>query len=1602
MPIDLAGISNVNEFYSEHYLQTVFEGDVQELRSQWREMEKSGETPPDRLLEKAGSVWRRLVTKYKEERNDRDRLLIFREFADAFLSALGYEREFRLVPDAEEKLLPVTARRVDALGHDRVWVLETVAPREADFETGPLQLRFCCEQFEKIDAAANIEKRRKDAAETALNKGVFALRHPPRFVILLSMAHAVLIDREKWSDSRLLSFDFSEIFVRNDFTTIGAVTALLHATSLAPDSGTALIDRIDEESHRHAYGVSQDLKFSLRKAIELLGNEAATQIVTKRREQGKGVFTGEHALDAGILSTECLRYMYRLLFLLYIEARPQLGFAPMNAEAYAKGYSLESLRNLALIPLETDEDRNGHYISDTIDTLFRIVFEGTPASGSPEQAAQEIFTFAPVRARLFDPAAIGAHLGGLRLRNSVMQEIVELLSLSQKSRGRFRGRISYVNLGISQLGAVYESLLSFSGFFADEDLIELKSAEEKNPPGPLEAAFFAPQRRASEFETAEIVYDDKSPRIYPKGTFIYRLSGRNRENSASYYTPEPLARTLVKYALKELLEGKKADDILKLKVIEPAMGSAAFLVEVVNQLTDRYLELKQAELDKRIPHEERADVERRVRTYIADRNVFGVDLNPIAVELGQISLWLNCLHKGGHAPWFDDQVHNGNSLIGARRAVFPADSLSAKSEDDRWHKRKPREIGWSGEKRKANEVWHFLLPDPGMSTYDQNIVRPLAPDAWREFGEWRRDFVRPLDAVEIENLLRMSKVVDQLFEDVADRLTDMRRSVNDDIAIWPARPSDTEKHADFSEKIKRLAAFHGEGLHNAGAWKRLKTTMDAWCALWVWPIEKATLLPSRASFIADVALVLEGRMGGNVPSTADYSTRPAQGILFEPVLVPGGKNSGALFATEERAAVLARKDLFGDVDIEKLVGASTWLPTAMGVAKNQHFMHYELEFADIMRDRRGFDLVIGNPPWLKPAWIDGDVLSEIEPKFGVRSTSAADVEKGKLALLRSSPRHREWYLRAYAETGGLRAFLSSYTCYPFLSGGQPNLYKCFIDLAFRITSKSGIAALIHQDGHLSEASAKSFRQSWYRRIIKHFQFRNELTSELFAEVDHGAYFSLNIYRGFESDVSFDHIATLFSPRTINESYEHDGVGPVPSLRSINGGWNTKGHKDRIVKINSGSLECIAKVIESRDAPAETTRFLFPYSVNTLSYYEKLGGGAKSFVEAVSPFQMRPLWHETGSTKRDGILENTPSFPESIQDVILTGPSFYVGNPLYKTPSADGQKSVVVDHQVIGDNYIPRTNYMIVADAETYNRGLPSVSWDENRKHTDFYRIAFRRRLPLKNERKLIAALIAPGVAHVHSVESLAFSNEDDLIAAYPLWLSLPYDFILRAGTASDLSESTLRNFPWADIAVSAKARALRLACLTAEYAPLWNRMSSVLQGAMPWSSSDPRLVSKDFRSEDHNIWNRECGLRSPFARRYALVEIDVLVAQALGLTLDDWLEMYRASFNVFDTNEKGTWYDSAGQVVWTWSTGIQSLGWKDKDGQKPNEATWRRDFADMPIGSTLECDVDVEFMPNGPRKMRRTFIAPFATCDRESDYRRAWAFFEAQAKQKAA
>ena len=172
--------------------------------------------------------------------------------------------------------------------------------------------------------------------------------------------------------------------------------------------------------------------------------------------------------------------------------------------------------------------------------------------------------------------------------------------------------------------------------------------------------------------------------MHRRGRFLYRMTGRVRQQSASYYTPESLTRLVVKYALKELIsDDMPAERILNLKVCEPAMGSAAFLNEAVNQLAAKYLDRRQRELNKRIPHDRYAEELQRAKHFIADRNVFGIDLNPVAVELAEVSLWLNCIVDDGHVPWFGYQLYVGNSLVGARRQVYLSHELGVNTKRGR-------------------------------------------------------------------------------------------------------------------------------------------------------------------------------------------------------------------------------------------------------------------------------------------------------------------------------------------------------------------------------------------------------------------------------------------------------------------------------------------------------------------------------------------------------------------------------------------------------------------------------------------------------------------------------------------------------------------------------------------------------------------------------------------------------------------------------------------------------------------------------------------------------------------------------------------------------
>ena len=679
------GIQNEHEFYSDHYLAEIFDQDLKRTTGQWRKDAEDRDEPgktPDAALRGLKDEYFQFRAEFDAERDDRKRIELQRGWFRKLLTALGHEWNPHNLPLETDEELPVLSTR-EGVGAHRLVVIG-VYDRYGE-EGDPLSLKPRTLQFhgEVPPALGVLDESWGDLIASRL----FGWERPVRWVLVLSHGQALLLERGKWPRNSLLRFDFQELLGRREDRSVKAAAAFLHRDSLVPGAGTGLLDALDEKSHRHAFGVSTDLKYALREAIELLGNEAIEYV---REVEHEGVYERETVL-AEDLGRECLRYMYRLLFLFYVEARPELGYAPMDSPVYRNGYSLERLRDTELARLTTEEDLERNHIQQSLELLFELIREGYEPKGEKGKPLHNTFQLRPLDSKLFDPERTPT-LSRVRLRDKVMQPVIRLLSLTRPAgKRKRRGRISYAQLGINQLGAVYESLLSYQGFFAEEDLYEVKKEGEKRD--ELETAWFVSGDVLDKYTDGEKVFirdeDGRSKLLkYSKGTFIYRRTGRSRESSASYYTPESLTRLVVKYALKERIkEDMPAKDILELTVCEPAMGSGAFLTEAVNQLAEKYLERRQRELGRRIPRADYPEELQRVKHYITDRNAYGVDLNPVAVELGEISLWLNCIGKDGHVPWFGFQLQAGDSLVGARRQVYGVEDLgTGKKREDLWFK----------------------------------------------------------------------------------------------------------------------------------------------------------------------------------------------------------------------------------------------------------------------------------------------------------------------------------------------------------------------------------------------------------------------------------------------------------------------------------------------------------------------------------------------------------------------------------------------------------------------------------------------------------------------------------------------------------------------------------------------------------------------------------------------------------------------------------------------------------------------------------------------------------------------------------------------------
>lgn len=388
-----------------------------------------------------------------------------------------------------------------------------------------------------------------------------------------------VLDARRTYSRRYVQFDVGAVVA--DPAAFEIFWRLLHAGAFPPGSIAALDMAVAaSESHRNA--VRASLQHGVREALAALVEAFARA----RRRSGPSM----------AIFDDSLVVVYRVLFLLFAEAR---GLVPAWHPTYRESYTIESLRD----PVERELRPPGLW--ESLQAIARLAHRGCRA-GSLEVTAFNGRLFSPAHAPLAET---------LRLDDGPVRDA--LLALTTRTQDGARRRIAYADLGVEQLGGVYEGVLDFEPRWSDA-------------------------RRRS----------------------VVLVEAGHRKAAGAFYTPRSLTEYLVRRTLAPLVSAAAPEQILAVRVLDPSMGSGAFLVAACRYLAAAY----EAAL-LRDGARDAADIEEAdragFRRLVAQRCLFGVDINPMAVQLGRLSLWLATLAASHPLTFLDHHLRTGNSLAGA-------------------------------------------------------------------------------------------------------------------------------------------------------------------------------------------------------------------------------------------------------------------------------------------------------------------------------------------------------------------------------------------------------------------------------------------------------------------------------------------------------------------------------------------------------------------------------------------------------------------------------------------------------------------------------------------------------------------------------------------------------------------------------------------------------------------------------------------------------------------------------------------------------------------------------------------------------------------------
>ncbi|WP_347240316.1 N-6 DNA methylase, partial [Thermus sp.] len=486
--------------------------------------------------------------------------------------------------------------------------------------------------------------------------------------------------------------------------------------------GKTPLDRYYERARETGIRARDALRKGVVEALEALGNAFLTESLREELKDPEKL---------GAYHRELLLLVYRLLFLLYAESRGLLPHGGELSWVYEREYSASALRERAARqdPFGGQgayEDRHTDLWEKLLLT-FGLVYRGDARLGVPALNGE---LFAPeglplLTGRVLDPGERARHPDLPRPKNSELLRAVRLLTHVERE-GALE-RINYKDLEVEEIGHVYEGILALA------------------------------------------------PRL-AEGRYTLESHLLERKSSGSYYTPRELVQLVLQESLVPVVEArlreagedpkKQEEALLSLKVVDPAMGSGAFLISALEYLAEKLLEIRgQGKDDPEALYE--------ARHLVASRCLYGVDLNPMAVELAKLSLWIASAAKGKPLSFLDHHLKVGNSLVGA-----PEDFLERGIPKEAYDREGvPKEVRKGLSFGPGAGSLLFPLPAPPFLDFEEKTAAEVEEKrsryrAWRESEEVRKwelladywtaaFFLRPAPGVRLPDAQGLNWLVQQ-------------------------------------------------------------------------------------------------------------------------------------------------------------------------------------------------------------------------------------------------------------------------------------------------------------------------------------------------------------------------------------------------------------------------------------------------------------------------------------------------------------------------------------------------------------------------------------------------------------------------------------------------------------------------------------------------------------------------------------------------------------------------------------------------------------------------------------------------------------------------